>query len=157
MTRQIISTRNNPPPMLTTEPWWGYDHREAKRDAPLGVCPSHRCRRVKACIAPHHGLYCQRTHLSPSEKKTRDADHPLRREIDRVPVYADHKYDFRGIAERIAKINSIKLDYRQRMTERWKAGEFDHLYGKYRSHGVVLQPPPREYVEHDGHGAGGPG
>jgi hypothetical protein len=30
---------------------------------------------------------------------------------------------------------------------RWKAGEFDHLYGPYRAKGIVMKAPPKTYVE----------
>ena len=33
------------------------------------------------------------------------------------------------------------------MTARWKAGEFDHLFGPYKASGVWLKPPERSYVE----------
>jgi uncharacterized protein (DUF952 family) len=35
----------------------------------------------------------------------------------------------------------------ERMTAKWKRGDFDHLYGPYDPKGVLMQPPKREYVE----------
>jgi hypothetical protein len=33
------------------------------------------------------------------------------------------------------------------MTERWRAGEFNHLYGPYAPKGVLMKAPPKIYVE----------
>jgi hypothetical protein len=41
-------------------------------------------------------------------------------------------------------ITTIRL---MQMTGRWQAGEFDHLYGPYAPKGVLMNPPPKIYVE----------
>jgi hypothetical protein len=33
------------------------------------------------------------------------------------------------------------------LTRRWKAGEFDTLYGKFKPGGVLKVPPVRQYTE----------
>ena len=35
----------------------------------------------------------------------------------------------------------------EEMTARWKAGEFDHLYGPYTPKGVLIKAPQKVYVE----------
>ena len=40
-----------------------------------------------------------------------------------------------------------RLAHRDEMTARWQAGEFDHLYGPYRAKGIVVEAPPKAYVE----------
>ena len=42
---------------------------------------------------------------------------------------------------------SIKKNYHAAMTARWKAGEFDDLFGAYKARGVLLKPPPKNYVQ----------
>ena len=44
-------------------------------------------------------------------------------------------------------ITSIKQNYHAAMTARWKAGEFDGLFGAFKTRGVMLKPPPKIYVE----------
>ncbi len=54
------------------------------------------------------------------------------------------------LTERMERINNLAAIQRAqlaKMTARWKAGEFDHLYGPYRAKGVLLKPPPKTYVE----------
>jgi hypothetical protein len=148
MTDKLIRTQMKPPaPRISHAPWFGYTRHECRREEPLAVCPSPRCRRAKACIGAHLGLYCRRTHHSPAEKAHRDLAHPLRRQFETVPDMATHRFDFSGKMERISEMAQLRWDFDKEMTARWKAGEFDALYGKYSPKGVVLEPPVRAYVE----------
>ena len=49
--------------------------------------------------------------------------------------------------ERINHLAEIQKAQAAEMTGRWKAGEFDQLYGPYRAKGVLMKPPPKMYVE----------
>ena len=49
--------------------------------------------------------------------------------------------------KRLMDITTIRLMQKTEMTERWKAGEFDHLYGPYAPKGVLMKAPPKIYVE----------
>ena len=110
------------------------------------ICPSPACRRAKACLACHDNLYCQRTHFSPPEQAKHQRRDPLRLELDSVMPVMDPTSLSERI-ERIAELAAIRRAHTARMTERWRAGEFDGLYGKYVAKGVVLTPPPNVYVE----------
>ena len=135
-----------PRPRVTHEPWSGYTRHDAPREVALPLCPAPRCRRAKQCAAAHDGLYCQRTHYSPAEQEKRQRRDPVRLELDSVPPAVDPT----SLTERMARIEdlaAIRRAHRERMTKRWKAGEFDGLYGKYTAKGVVLRPPPKIYVE----------
>jgi hypothetical protein len=127
------------PSKLTHAPWAGYTSHEHKREVPLPCCPSARCKRVKCCVAAHEGLYCQRTHISHAE---------FRREHPRKPP--PHFSDDLEMRREwlIDQIEQRRAAHKQ-MVERWQAGEFDHLYGKYSARGVVLKPPPQIYVVGD--------
>jgi hypothetical protein len=112
----------------------------------LPACSSLRCRRVKACLAAHDGLYCRRTHFSPSEQRKWESRDPHQRAMDAVPPVTDKK----GLAARLKRLSdilAIRLAHRDEMTARWRAGEFDHLYGPYRARGIVMKAPPKAYVE----------
>ncbi len=124
-----------PKPKLTHAPWAGYTAREHKREAALACCPSPRCARLKQCVAAHEGLYCQRTHVSHAAHVRAHPPAPL---PDRNDLDLRREFLIEQIELRKAAL--------QEMQARWKAGEFDQLYGKYKSHGVLLQPPPRIYV-----------
>jgi hypothetical protein len=131
---------------VTLAPWTGYTRHDAPRDTPLGRCPSLRCRRAKLCLAAHDNLYCQRTHFSPAEQEVRQRLDPLRLELDGVLPVVDRS-SLSEQAERITALAAIRRAHAARMTARWKAGEFDGLYGKYTAKGVALAPPPKLYVE----------
>ena len=135
-----------PRPRVSLEPWTGFTRHDCSRNTPLPVCPSPHCRRAKACLAAHDNLYCQRTHFSPAVKKKWQRRDPRQRELDAVlPVMDPH-----SLTERMERINNLAAIQRAqlaKMTARWKAGEFDHLYGPYRAKGVLLSPPPKTYVE----------
>jgi hypothetical protein len=91
-------------------------------------------------------LYCQRTHFSPTEQKKRERRRTHQRAIAAIPpAQADSP-----ISDRLKLLigrSVIRLVQSAEMTERWKAGEFDHLYGPYTSKGVLLKAPPKVYVE----------
>ena len=147
-----IRVRNKNPssrvlrPRVSLEPWTGFTGNDCPRDNPLPSCPSPHCRRAKACLAAHDNLYCQRTHFSPVEaKKCRRRD-PRQRELDAVPSVMD-PHDLTERVERIAQLAAIRRTQAAAMTARWKAGEFDHLYGPYAPKGVLIKAPPKVYVE----------
>ena len=146
-----IRRRSNPPaapprPYFSTAPWAGFTRHDRPRQKPLPSCPSLRCRRAKACLAAHDNLYCQRTHFSPAVAEKWLRRDPRRRELDAVPPVMDPD----SLSERMERINELAAVRRAqtaKMTARWKAGEFDALYGPYRARGVLLSPPPKTYVE----------
>jgi hypothetical protein len=133
-------------PRVSLEPWKGFTAHDCPRTTPLPVCPSPHCRRAKACLAAHDDLYCQRTHFPPALKKKWLRRDPRQRELNAVlPVM-----DPNSLTERMERINelaAIQRAHSAKMTARWKAGEFDQLYGPYKPKGVVLRPPPKTYVE----------
>ncbi|MDE2385556.1 MAG: hypothetical protein KGO53_13155 [Alphaproteobacteria bacterium] len=114
----------HPKPHLTHTPWAGFSPREHWREEVLPLCPSPRCRRVRACVAAHDGLFCQRTHVSHEEHLDRGEGEPSFEET-------------RG-----SEGNSHEA-----LTQRWKAGEFDDLYGPWRARGVLMPPPQREFAD----------
>jgi hypothetical protein len=133
-------------PHVSKEPWLGFTGHDCPRGIPLPVCPSPRCRRAKACVAAHDGLYCQRTHFSPPEQRKWKRRDPHQRAMDAVPPVADYGNLLAQI-KRLMDITTIRLMQKTEMTERWQAGEFDHLYGPYAPKGVRMNPPPKIYVE----------
>jgi hypothetical protein len=133
-------------PHVSHAPWAGFTKHDCPRETELPVCPSLRCRRAKLCIAAHDDLYCQRTHFSPAEQKKRQRPDPYQRLLDAVPEVTDPN-DFREKMERINELFQIHKERAAAMTARWKAGEFDHLYGPYQPKGVVVKAPPKIYVE----------
>jgi hypothetical protein len=145
-----IRRRSNPPaaalrPYLSQQPWAGFTKHDRARDQPLPVCPSPRCRRAKACLAAHDNLYCRRTHFSPARIKKLWAMSQLGRALAALPLV---EYDdLEGRKDRIIRGREIRQAHHEKMVARWKAGEFDQLYGPYRPKGVLLKPPPKIYVE----------
>ena len=125
-----------PKPKLTHAPWAGYTAHEHKREAALPRCPSPRCARVKLCVAAHEGLYCQRTHHSHAEHVRA---HPPVSLPDRNNLDLRREFLIEQIELRKAAL--------QEMQARWKSGEFDQLYGRYKRQGVLQAPPPRIYYE----------
>ena len=71
----------------------------------------------------------------------------LARAIEAVPPVAD-AHDLEGRLDRATLIADLRKDHHAAMTARWKAGEFDHLYGKYAKAGCLMKPPPRLYQEY---------
>ncbi len=135
-----------PRPRVSHQPWEGFTRHDCPRDNPLPSCPSLHCRRAKACFAAHDNLYCRRTHFSPAEQKKWNSRDPRQRELDAVPE-AEEPYPLSKRLKRLVEFATIQLEHSMEMTERWKAGEFDQLYGPYRPKGVLLKPPPKIYVE----------
>ena len=134
-----------PKPFYSQTPWAGFARGDAPRDVALHVCPDQRCRRAKLCHAAHAGLFCQRTHFSPAEKKKFDA--PAQRTFaKKFPVYPQNApKEVREL--RMQGILAHRKSQQQELQGRWKAGEFDELYGKWRARGALMKPPPKQYVE----------
>jgi hypothetical protein len=134
-----------PKPFYSKTPWAGFARGCAPRAEALPVCADARCRRAKLCHAAHAGLFCQRTHFSPAEKKKFDA--PAQRAFDeKFPAHPKNApLDLRE--ERVMAILEQRTLEAQEMQARWKAGEFDGLYGRYKAAGLLLKPPPKIYVE----------
>ena len=137
--------RAAPKPFYSKTPWAGFARGDAPRAAALPVCADARCRRAKLCHAAHLGLFCQRTHFSPAEKKKFDA--PAQRAFDdKFPAHPKNApLDLRE--ERLMAILAHRKFEAQEMQARWKAGEFDALYGKWRGRGVLMKPPTCTYRE----------
>ncbi len=120
-------------PYVSHEPWSGFTPAERKRGSPLEICPAFACRRIKACVAAHDGLYCQRTHRlkKPSKKK------PGRRKGESLEDYLN----------RMTILAESKGDHMARIRNLWKSGALDHRFGPYAAKGVLKVPPPKVYVE----------
>ena len=71
----------------------------------------------------------------------------LAKAIKAVPPGAD-AHDLEGRLDRATRIAELRKEHHAEMTARWKAGEFDHLYGKYAKQGRLMKPPPRQYQEY---------
>ena len=134
-----------PKPFYSQTPWAGFARGDAPRAQALPVCADARCRRAKLCHAAHAGLFCQRTHFSPEEQKKFYA--PAQRAFDlKFPAHPKNApLDLRE--ERLMAILAQRKRDAQEMKARWKAGEFDALYGQWRGRGVLMKPPPKHYVE----------
>ncbi|MBG1231396.1 hypothetical protein [Aestuariivirga litoralis] len=125
-------------PYLTHAPWAGYTSREHARAEPLAQCPNARCRRLQHCVAAHDDLYCQRTHISHAEYL--DGLPPHEPMIVNSPELMEiYKLEMEAQA-------ADRLDAFKRLQARWKAGEFDALYGKYSARGVLKHPPEKRFV-----------
>ena len=130
----------------SASPWAGFTSHDKPRSRPLPVCPHLRCRRDKACSAAHDGLYCWRTYFSPAEIAEMQPKDPLAQAIAVLPTAGD-RWDFEGRGERIKQAAELRLAHQEKMTARWKAGIFDDLFGKYSPRGVLMNPPPKAYVD----------
>ena len=133
-------------PRLTHAPWAGFSKHDCPRDVPLPICPSPLCRRLKDCTAAHDQLYCQRTHFSPREQKKLGFETHYDRAVEAV-LRQPEETSLPGQIKRMLEIQIIRVDEAMEMTDRWKAGKLDHIYGPYRKKGVVVRPPPLCYVE----------
>lgn len=133
-------------PYLTTTPWHLFTLRERKRPAPLRRCPSAKCRRAKACLDAHDQIYCQRSHESVAERRAKRGSRGLEPQAAR-PAAAWTLDEITAKREESDLMLAAAQAREREMTKRWKAGEFDDLYGKYKPHGVLKHPPSRQYTE----------
>ena len=134
-------------PYRSHTPWTGFTPREKRRAKPLARCPAAACRRAKHCIRAADALYCRRTHLTVAEARFKaPRRNPLATPWPTLPANASlEQVEMYRIANDmlVAKAEENQA----RMVNRWKAGALDHLYGPYDPKGVVMKPPPKEYVE----------
>ena len=140
--------RTKPPrePRHSKSPWWGFSKHDIARTEPLASCPSARCCRARQCLAAIDGLYCLRTHHNRFEQQWLRKLHPLTRRFAEVPKVKD-KRDHMALARRSEKIMEIRNAFEREMTERWKSGGLDTLYGKWSPKGALLNPPKREFED----------
>jgi hypothetical protein len=127
-------------------PWSRYSKDDQPRTAPLPRCPSAKCRRAKACLDAHKGLYCQRTHFTFDEGmiRTPKSEAEVYIQSRRPPpkgASLDIKLDF------IREVRELWNDDNREQMKLWRAGAFGDVYGKYRTGGVLKTPPPRVYEE----------
>jgi hypothetical protein len=131
-----------PKPYLTSTPWVPFTMRERKRPEPLAHCPSAKCQRAKACVDAHDQTYCQRSHESIAERRARLG-------ITQQPRTVRENFTLDQITAKREESDLMLADVQAKereLTKRWKAGEFDDLYGKFKHHGVLKQPPPRDFA-----------
>jgi hypothetical protein len=127
-------------------PWTGFTPRERKRAAPLCTCPAAACRRAKACVSAIEALYCRRTHMTVAEARQAAGGDGLVEMLPRLPARPTlRQVKAHALASDILLARAA--GERERLTAQWRAGELDHLYGKYDPKGVWMRPPPRLYVE----------
>ncbi len=133
-----------PQAYLTRTPWVLFTSSERKRQTPLAHCPSKACQRAKACVDPFDKIYCKRSHESVKEARAR-------KKITSAPVKRRSRNMTLDQATAMREEYDVLLAAAQAqerdMTLRWKAGEFDTLYGKFKPSGVWKQPPLRQYTE----------
>ena len=132
-------------PFFSKTPWAGFAREQVLRDAALPVCADPRCRRTKLCIAAHENLFCQRTHFSGGEKQKRGvaAQQAFEKKFPAYPTGTP--WELRE--KRVQAIMAHRKSEQDEMQARWKAGAFDHLYGTWRRGGVLMKPPPKDYVD----------
>lgn len=133
-------------PRFSQSPWFGFTKHDWPRSEALDQCPSARCRRAKACRCAYDGLYCRRTHHSPEEIKILQKQTELGRAVLAVPRLGKNP-DAEERELYMGDIANIKKNYQTIMTARWKVGEFDQLFGKYKPSGVLLKPPSKIYCD----------
>ena len=145
--KQKSKTPTRAPPLayFSTTPWAGFARGSAPREEALPLCTQPRCRRAKLCIAAHENLFCQRTHFSANEKDKFDRASQQAFNKKFPPYPKGTPWELRE--KRVQAIMAYRKSQQQELALRWKAGEFDHLYGKWRRGGVLLKPPPKDYVE----------
>jgi hypothetical protein len=142
-----IPPRDPNAPRYSKAPWAGFTPREHARETPRSRCDSLRCRRARQCLAAHDGLYCRRTHYSHKyflarEKAEGRIDPPLP-PLPKQPLPEEIQWRAEELQARVER----KRHEARLMLARWKAGEFDAIYGKYSPRGMLMKPPPRNYVE----------
>ena len=119
--------------------------KPAAKSALVPAFAQPRCRRGQLCLAAHDNLYCHRTHFSPPEIMHHEKQIPLAREIANLGPLFDPT-DSEDLLERMSDIAAIGRAHQKSMTARWKAGEFDGLYERYKVAGVLLKPPPKFFT-----------
>jgi hypothetical protein len=141
-----IRPRTNTEPRWKPYPWARFSRDEFPRAKPLPVCPSQKCRRAKACLSAHKGLYCRRTHFASAEGKLRMPKSDIETHIASLsppPLGAGLELRIEFIKE-IAKLRAAESREKMKL---WRAGAFDEAYGRYHTRGVMKPPPPQVYVE----------
>ena len=141
-----IRTRINTPPRWKPYPWARFSTDEFPREKPLLVCPSQKCRRAKACLNAHKGLYCRRTHFASAEGKRRMPKSEVEKHIAGLtspPLGAGLELRMEFVTE-ISKLRAAESREKMKL---WRAGAFDEAYGRYHTRGVMQLPPPKVYVE----------
>ena len=126
---------HEPKPYLSHAPWAGFSPHDHPRGEALATCPSARCQRLKRCVAAHKGLYCQRTHYSHAEHMARQPK----------PARFSDPGNLELRRERLVEQLEERKARHDALVARWKAGEFDALYGKWSARGVLMKPPMKEF------------
>jgi hypothetical protein len=140
------NSKNKLAPRWKPFPWSRFSKQDFPREVPLPVCPALKCRRAKTCIAPHFGLFCQRTHFDRKEGQSRVHRSEMDKHIAGIAMpSASSTPDLHMVfLKEIAALR--KADQNERM-KLWRAGAFGDRYGPYTTKGVMMQPPPRIYAE----------
>ncbi len=126
-------------------PWSRFSIDEFKREVPLRICPSAKCRRGKTCVDAHQGLYCQRTHFNRAEGTARVPQSDTDKHIASIPSPpASAGTELR--LEHLKEIAHLRRMEAREKIKLWKAGGLKE-YGPYRASGFMKPPPPRAYVE----------
>jgi hypothetical protein len=127
-------------------PWSRYSADDCPREKPLPVCPAAKCRRAKACVAAHKGLFCQRTHFSRTEGQKRtpmsEVDQYIA-SLPKPPPSAGQELHTTYLQE----IAALRTSEQREKMKLWRAGAFGDQYGPYTTKGTMKQPPPCRYVE----------
>ena len=71
---------------------------------------------------------------------------PVEQEMAMLPGAADPK-SIAGPIKRQLDLRLIRYACDERMMNLWEADAFDDLFGPYTAKGVLMKPPPKEYVE----------
>jgi hypothetical protein len=134
-------------PKLARVPWAQFTPDDFPREHSLSQCPSPKCRRIAQCVAPHAGLYCQRTHMTKAEGKWHKAKTKLARDIANLPA-PPQRAPMAERMEHLAEVAHVKKLYTDAEIKLWRAGGLPQKFGKYKSAGIMLKPPPRSYADH---------
>jgi hypothetical protein len=133
-------------PYYSHSPWLGFSKADKPRKQPLPICPDPRCRRGKRCVAAYDDLYCQRTHMAVAEADRITPRRALSEQERNILAPVDPR-NLQVRHQRIVDALELGIERAKEKEARWKAGEFDHLYGRYSPKGVLMKPPPKIYVE----------
>ncbi len=127
-------------------PWSRFSADEFPRENPLPRCPDPKCRRAKACLSAHKGLFCQRTHFTIREGKIRTPKTETGKYIDAItmpPTGAGLDLHMTYIKE----ISGLRKVEQKQMEKIWRAGGYDKAFGPYTAKGFMRGPPAKHYVE----------